>query len=75
MKKFPVTELSGFLGAGKATVLESYAGIFCTDHSTVNLNHVLNSKAFNFEKVSESRLWLKELPGKHRPETEENMVA
>jgi G3E family GTPase len=51
--------------------LNADAEIITTDYSKVSLDRVLNTKKFNFEKASESPLWLKELRGEHIPETEE----
>lgn len=51
--------------------LNADAEILTTDYSQVPLEKILNTKKFNFEKASESPLWLKELRGEHTPETEE----
>lgn len=51
--------------------LNADAEIITTDYSKVSLDKVLNTNKFNFEKASESPLWLKELRGEHKPETEE----
>ncbi len=51
--------------------LNADAEIIATDYSKVNLDKILNTNRFDFEKASESPLWLKELRGEHTPETEE----
>nr|WP_281277644.1 zinc metallochaperone GTPase ZigA [Leptospira idonii] len=51
--------------------LNADADIITTDFSKVDLNRILHTKKFDFEKASESPLWLKELRGEHKPETEE----
>ncbi|GBF48675.1 cobalamin synthesis protein [Leptospira ryugenii] len=51
--------------------LNTDARIILTDYSKVNLDDVLDTNLFNFEKAQESPLWLKELRGEHTPETEE----
>ncbi|MCW7457864.1 zinc metallochaperone GTPase ZigA [Leptospira bandrabouensis] len=51
--------------------LNADAEILPTDYSKVPLSKVLNTGRFDFEKASQSPLWLKELRGEHVPETEE----
>ncbi|MCW7493010.1 zinc metallochaperone GTPase ZigA [Leptospira sp. 2 VSF19] len=51
--------------------LNADAEILTTDYSKVPLSKVLNTGRFDFEKASQSPLWLKELRGEHVPETEE----
>lgn len=51
--------------------LNADAEVLFTDYSKVALDRVLDTKRFDFNKASESPLWLKELRGEHKPETEE----
>ncbi|TGL37815.1 zinc metallochaperone GTPase ZigA [Leptospira perdikensis] len=51
--------------------LNADAEILTTDYSKVPLAKVLNTGKFDFDKASQSPLWLKELRGEHVPETEE----
>ncbi|EOQ95353.1 CobW/P47K family protein [Leptospira wolbachii serovar Codice str. CDC] len=51
--------------------LNAEAEIITTDYSKVPLAKVLNTGRFDFDKASQSPLWLKELRGEHTPETEE----
>lgn len=51
--------------------LNADAEILTTDYSKVPLTKVLNTGRFDFDKASQSPLWLKELRGEHTPETEE----
>lgn len=55
--------------------LNADAEIIMTDYSKVSLDKVLHTNKFNFEKASESPLWLKELRGEHKPETEEYGIS
>jgi G3E family GTPase len=52
----------------EAVLLESTRG-------RVDLNEILGTRRFNFEKASRSPLWLKELRGEHQPETEEYGIS
>ena len=47
------------------------ARIIPTNHSKVNLQEVLNTGLFDFEKAESSAGWIKELENEHIPETEE----
>ena len=47
------------------------ARIIPTNHSKVNLQEVINTGLFDFEKVESSAGWIKELENEHIPETEE----
>jgi len=47
------------------------AKIILTNHSKVNLNEVINTGTFDFEKAELSAGWIKELENDHIPETEE----
>ncbi len=51
--------------------LNPEARIYQTDHSKVEMDKILNTKLFDFEKASQSAGWLKELNNEHTPETEE----
>lgn len=47
------------------------ARIIPTNHSEVNLQEVINTGLFDFEKAESSAGWIKELENEHIPETEE----
>ncbi|CAG9622417.1 GTP-binding protein [Sutcliffiella rhizosphaerae] len=47
------------------------ATIIPTKNGEVKLNHILNTKLFDFEKASQAAGWIKELNEEHIPETEE----
>ena len=47
------------------------AKLIQTNHSKVNLEEVINTGLFNFEKAEASAGWIKELENEHIPETEE----
>lgn len=47
------------------------AKIIGTERANLDLNEVLNTNLFDFEKVSQSAGWIKELNEEHVPETEE----
>lgn len=51
--------------------LNPEALIYETDHSTIDMDKILYTKLFDFEKASQSAGWLKELNNEHTPETEE----
>ena len=51
--------------------LNPEARIIPTNHSKVNLNDVINTGMFDFEKAETSAGWIKELENEHIPETEE----
>ena len=51
--------------------LNPEAKIIKTNHSKVDLDEVLNTNMFDFEKAEASAGWIKELENEHIPETEE----
>ncbi|WP_138434452.1 GTP-binding protein [Winogradskyella algicola] len=51
--------------------LNPEAKIIPTNHSKVNLNEVIDTGLFDFEKAEASAGWIKELENEHIPETEE----
>ena len=51
--------------------LNPEARIISTNNSIVNLNEVINTGLFDFEKSENSAGWIKELENEHTPETEE----
>lgn len=55
--------------------LNPEAELIFTNKSVVNLDKVLNTGKFDFEKASQSSGWLKELRGEHTPETEEYGIS
>ncbi|WP_227935547.1 GTP-binding protein [Alkalihalobacillus deserti] len=63
-------ELIGFMRK-----LNADADIIPTSFSTVELSAILNTGKFDFEKVSQSAGWIKELNEEHTPETEEYGIS
>lgn len=55
--------------------LNAEAQIITTNHSNVNLNDVINTGLFDYEKAEASAGWLKELENEHVPETEEYGIS
>ncbi len=53
---------------GDAKIIES-------SYSKVDLNEIINTNLFDFDKASEAPGWLKELRGEHNPETEEYGIS
>ncbi|MCB4809117.1 GTP-binding protein [Tamlana sp. 62-3] len=53
------------------TSLNPEAKIITSTQSEVNLNEVINTGLFNYEKAEASAGWIKELENEHTPETEE----
>ena len=55
--------------------LNSDAKIIDSTFGSINLNEILNTKLFDFEKASASAGWIKELENEHTPETEEYGIS
>ncbi|KMK76770.1 GTP-binding protein [Alkalihalobacillus pseudalcaliphilus] len=55
--------------------LNADADIICTAHSKVDINRVLNTNLFHFEKASQAAGWIKELNEEHIPETDEYNIS
>ncbi len=51
--------------------LNPEAQIYPTNKSNINLNAVINTSLFDYEKAESSAGWIKELENEHTPETEE----
>lgn len=51
------------------------ARIIRSEFSKVDLNEILDTGLFDFEKASQSAGWIKELQGEHIPETEEYGIS
>lgn len=51
--------------------LNPEAQIYLTNKSNINLNAVINTGLFDYEKAEASAGWIKELENEHTPETEE----
>ncbi|KHF40763.1 GTP-binding protein [Halalkalibacter okhensis] len=70
LKEIDKKELLGFLRK-----LNADADIYPTSYSKVKLSSILNTGKFDFDKVSQSAGWIKELNEEHTPETEEYGVS
>ncbi len=55
--------------------LNSDAKIIDSIFGVVNLNEILNTQLFDFEKASSSAAWMKELANEHTPETEQYGIS
>lgn len=55
--------------------LNPEAEVIETQYSAIPLKKVLNTGRFDFEKASQSPLWLKEARGEHVPETENYQIS
>lgn len=51
------------------------AKIIESKFSQIDLNEILNTSLFDFQKASQSAGWLKEIRGEHTPETEEYGIS
>lgn len=55
--------------------LNADAKILETSFSKVDINEIINTGLFDFEKTSESACWMEELNKEHKPETEEYGIS
>ncbi|MBU3012713.1 GTP-binding protein [Polaribacter vadi] len=55
--------------------LNPEAKIICTNHSKVDLENVINTGLFDYDKAEASAGWIKELENEHIPETEEYGIS
>ncbi|RXJ04020.1 GTP-binding protein [Anaerobacillus alkaliphilus] len=55
--------------------LQPEAKLIKTEYSNIDINEIVNTKLFDFDKASMSAGWLKELEGEHTPETEEYGIS
>jgi G3E family GTPase len=55
--------------------LNSEAKIITSKNSQVDLNNILNTGLFDFDKTSQSAGWIEELTKEHKPETEEYGIS
>ncbi len=70
LEEIDVKELTDFLRK-----LNADAEIIPASYCSVNLSSILNTGKFDFEKVSQSAGWIKELNEEHTPETEEYGIS
>ena len=55
--------------------LNTQANIIPISNGHININEVLNTGLFNFERAQQAPGWLKEMRGEHTPETEEYGIS
>ncbi|MBW4966554.1 zinc metallochaperone GTPase ZigA [Pseudoalteromonas sp. CR1] len=55
--------------------LNTHANIIPISNGHININEVLNTGLFNFERAQQAPGWLKEMHGEHIPETEEYGIS
>ncbi|KTF09669.1 zinc metallochaperone GTPase ZigA [Pseudoalteromonas sp. 10-33] len=55
--------------------LNTHANIIPISNGHININEVLNTGLFNFERAQQAPGWLKEMRGEHIPETEEYGIS
>ncbi|MEI8624192.1 zinc metallochaperone GTPase ZigA [Pseudoalteromonas sp. B28] len=55
--------------------LNTQANIIPISNGHININEVLNTGLFNFERAQQAPGWLKEMRGEHIPETEEYGIS
>lgn len=55
--------------------LNTQAKIIPISNGSININEVLNTGLFNFERAQQAPGWLKEMRGEHIPETEEYGIS
>ncbi len=56
-------------------VLNTHAKVIPITNGNVDINAVLNTKLFDFQRAEQAPGWLKEMRGEHIPETEEYGIA
>ena len=56
-------------------VLNTHAKIIPITSGDVNINEILNTGLFNFQRAEQAPGWLKEMRGEHVPETEEYVIG
>ena len=55
--------------------LNTHAKVVPTSHGQIDINEVLNTGRFDFERAQQAPGWLKEMRGEHVPKTEEYGIA
>ncbi len=60
---------------GLITKLNPDAKIYEIENGKIDLNKIINTNIFNFEKAAQNAGWLKEIRGQHIPETEEYGIS
>jgi len=56
-------------------ILNTHAKIYPIANGKVDINEVLNTGLFNFERAQQAPGWMKEMRGEHLPETQEYGIA
>lgn len=70
VEKYDIEKLSAIL-----KTLNTHAKIVPISHGQIDLNEVLNTGLFNFERAQQAPGWLKQMRGEHIPETEEYGIS
>ena len=70
VKKTDIKRLTAIL-----ETLNTHASIIPISHGKVEIDKILNTNLFDFDRAQQAPGWLKELNGEHVPETEEYGIS